>query len=228
MNWSFFELILWAIAGAVSLYFSLSNARVWTSIAVGFVLILFAEIIPRTVPLLPGIDDPYIAAMGYIISTIAILVMTHGFMEYYVFSRTLELEGEKWRVYAGTGVVIIGSVIFLSINPLPTVTTLRTIHIVEHTCWVFLSLINIDMIRKIYLNVRDTPIAGGFIAFAAIFASIFLWKGAALYIEVYQLDTLKVLYGDRLAFSQMVSNFGNILASVGVGGTFIYLARLLR
>jgi len=211
----------------VSFYFSLGNARVWTSIAVGFFLVLVDEVIPQTVPLLPGQGIPRVDAMAHIMGTIAIMVMTHGFQEYYVFSKTLEIEGRKSSVYLGTLLVIAGSVVFLMVNPQPTFQTLRTIDIVGNTNWVFLALINIDMIRKIYVNVKDTPIAKGFIGFMAVFLFIFLWKGSELYIQVFQLDEL---YYDsfRYNFSMLVSNVGNFMTSITVGLTFLFLARQLR
>ena len=49
MNIELIEVLLWTVAGIVSFYFSLGNARVWTSIAVGFSLVLFAEVIPKAV-----------------------------------------------------------------------------------------------------------------------------------------------------------------------------------
>ena len=49
--------IFWLIAGGLSFYFSIGNARVWTSIAVGFFLILLGEIIPGALPFLPGLGD---------------------------------------------------------------------------------------------------------------------------------------------------------------------------
>jgi len=226
-NLDIFQALFWIIAGVVSFYFSVGNARVWTSISVGFFLVLVGEVIPQAVPLLPGAGIPRVDAMAHIIGTIAIMVMTHGFQEYYVFSKTLELEGRKSTVYLVTLGVIAGSVVFLIINPEPSLQTLRTIDIVGNTNWVFLSLINIDMIRKIYLNVKDTPIAKGFIGFMAVFVFIFLWKGSELYIQVFQLDEL---YYDsfRYVFSDLVGNVGNFLASITVGTTFLFLARRLR
>lgn len=228
MDLSILQILFWLIAGAVAFYFSLGNARVWTSIAVGFFLILIGEIIPQTIPFLPGIDIPQVQAMGYIVGTIAIMVMSHGFQEYYVFSRTLELEGQKRFVYLGTLGVVAASVIFVLINPEPTPDTLKTIKVIENANWVFLSLINIDLIRKIYLNVRDTPIAKGFLAFMAVFALLFLWKGSELYIQVYKLDTIADLYPLRYQLSAVVANLSNLLAGISVAATFLYLARLLR
>lgn len=228
MDWNVLQVLFWVVAGLVSFYFSLGNARVWTSIAVGFFLILVGEIIPRALPFLPGVGIPQVQAMGSIVGTIAIMVMTHGFMEYYVFSRTLELEGNKLAVYLGTLAVLAGSVVFIMINPVPGRETLRTISVIQNSNWVFLSLINIDMIRKIYMNIKDSPIAKGFIAFMAVFIFIFLWKGSDLYIQVYGLDALAEQYPVRYQLSETVSNFGNLLAGISVGGTFIYLARLLR
>ncbi|MDH3961021.1 MAG: hypothetical protein OET55_07090, partial [Desulfuromonadales bacterium] len=77
-----FQVVLgffWLVAGCVSFYFSIGNARVWTSIAVGFFLILVGEIIPGALPFLPGLNNPYVLAMGHIIGTLAILIMSHGF-----------------------------------------------------------------------------------------------------------------------------------------------------
>jgi len=227
-NLDMVQALFWVIAGVVSFYFSLGNARVWTSIAVGFFLVLVGQVIPQTVPFLPGAGNPYVDAMAHITGTIAIMVMTHGFQEYYVFSKTLELEGRKSSVYLGTLIVVAGSVVFLLINPPPEYDTLRLIQVVGNTNWVFLSLINIDMIRKIYINVKDTPIAKGFLGFMAVFIFIFLWKGSDLYIQVYDLDFLSKLYPFRYNFSLLVSNVGNFLASITVGITFLFLAKQLR
>ena len=218
--------VFWLVAGGVAFYFSIGNARVWTSIAVGFFLILLGEIIPGALPFLPGLDNQYILAMGHIIGTIAILVMSHGFQEYYVFTRTLDFEGNKLFVYLSVAGVICASLIFLLINPAPGPEVRRVIRIVENTNWVFLSLINIDLIRKIYLNVRDTPISNGFVAFMVVFACIFLWKGSQLYIDVYDLESKKDLINYTISYYSHLG--GNLLASLSVGATFIYLAKLLR
>ncbi len=230
MDWNVVQLVLWLIAGIVSFYFSLGNARVWTSIAVGFGLILIGELIPQAMPFLPGASSPQVEAMSYIIGTISILVMSHGFQEYYVFSRTLELEGNKLMVYVATIAVISASLVFIIANPSPDESTLRVIRIVENTNWVFLSLINIDLIRKIYLNIKDSPISKGFIAFMLVFLFIFLWRGSELYMQVYDLTNPDVnsLYPFRYNLSLICTNVGNLLAGLSVAGTFIYLARLLR
>ena len=227
-NLDMVQALFWIIAGDVSFYFSLGNARVWTSIAVGFFLVLIGEALPQTVPFLPGAGIPQVDAMAHITGTIAIMAMTHGFQEYYVFSKTFELEGRKSTVYLVTLGVIAASIVFLLINPAPEYDTLRLIQVVGNTNWVFLSLINIDMIRKIYGNVKDTPIAKGFLGFMAVFIFIFLWKGSELYIQVYDLDFLAKLYPFRYNFSVLVSDVGNFLASITVGLTFLFLAKKLR
>ena len=218
--------VFWIIAGIVSFYFSIGNARVWTSIAVGFFLILLGEIIPGALPFLPGLDNPYVLAMGHIIGTLSILIMSHGFQEYYVFTRTLEFEGSKLQVYLGVVGVIGASLVFLLINPTPDAEVLRIIRVVENTNWVFLSLINIDLIRKIYFNIKDTPISNGFACFMVVFACIFLWKGSQLYIDVFSLDTKQDLI--NYTISHYTNLAGNLLASISVGGTFLYLGKLLR
>jgi hypothetical protein len=218
--------VFWLIAGCVSFYFSIGNARVWTSIAVGFFLILVGEIIPGALPFLPGLNNPYVLAMGHIIGTLSILIMSHGFQEYYIFTRTLDSEGSKLHVYLAVVGVIGASLVFLLINPTPDESVLRVIRIVENTNWVFLSLINIDLIRKIYLNIKDTPISNGFVAFMVVFACIFLWKGSQLYIDVFSLETKQHLI--NYTISHYTSLAGNLLASISVGGTFLYLGKLLR
>ncbi len=230
MDWHVLQVVLWLIAGVFSFYFSIGNARVWTSIAVGFFLILVAEVIPQAIPFLPGGEIPQVEAMSYIVGTISILVMSHGFQEYYVFSRTLELEGNKTYVYLATLGVIAASLVFILINPTPSERTLNIIRVVENTNWVFLSLINIDLIRKIYVNVKDSPISQGFIAFMGVFLFIFQWKGAELYIQVYDLNLPRVAaeFPVRYRISEVVTNVGNLLAGLSVGGTFIFLAKLLR
>ncbi|GAB4564048.1 MAG: hypothetical protein Tsb0017_23610 [Geothermobacteraceae bacterium] len=230
MDWHVLQLVLWLIAGIVSFYFSIGNARVWTSIAVGFGLIVIGELLPQAIPYLPGVGVPRIEAMSYIVGTISILVMSHGFQEYYVFSRTLEFEGNKGMVYLATLGVIAASVVFVYVNPLPDKRTLDIIRVVENTNWVFLSLINIDLIRKIYANIKDSPISKGFIAFILVFLFIFLWRGSELYIQVYHFTDPEVgmAYPFRFQLSQICSEVGNFLAGVTVGGTFLYLARLLR
>ena len=219
--------VCWLVAGCVSFYFSIGNARVWTSIAVGFFLILVGEIIPGSLPFLPGLNNPYVLAMGHIIGTISILVMSHGFQEYYVFTRTLEFEGSKLHVYLAVVGVVIASMIFLYANiGLIDKDVIRFVRIVENTNWVFLSLINIDLIRKIYINIKDTPISSGFLAFMVVFACIFLWKGSQLYIDVFSLDTKQDLI--NYTISHYTNLAGNLLASISVGGTFLYLGKLLR
>ncbi len=234
MEWTIITLPLWIIAGVVSFYFSLGNARVWTSIAVGFFLILIAEILPTAITILPGLEVPEIQAMTSIVGTIAILVMSHGFQEYYVFSRTLELEGSKTLVYVATLGVILASAVFIWVNFTPTARTIEIIGIVEKTNWVFLSLINIDLIRKIYINIQDSPISKGFAAFMLVFFFIFLWKGSELYIHIYDLEALGKVAAEkgetlfRYDLSLYCKEVGNVLAGLSVGGTFLYLAKLLR
>ena len=110
----------------------------------------------------------------------------------------------------------------------PTAETEQLVRVVENTNWVFLALINLDMLRKIYRNVKGSPIAKGFLAFMAVFFFIFLWKGSALYVQVYGLDHLAGQFPFRYQFSLLIGHLGNILASLSVGATFLYLARLLR
>ena len=130
------------------------------------------------------------------------------------------------HVYLAVVGVIGASLVFLLINPTPDAEVLRIIRVVENTNWVFLSLINIDLIRKIYFNIKDTPISNGFACFMVVFACIFLWKGSQLYIDVFSLDAKQDLI--NYTISHYTNLAGNLLASISVGGTFLYLGKLLR
>ena len=37
------QVVFWGLAGVISFYFSLGNARVWTSISIGFFLIFIGQ-----------------------------------------------------------------------------------------------------------------------------------------------------------------------------------------
>ncbi len=111
---------------------------------------------------------------------------------------------------------------------------------IENTTWVFLSLVNLDMVRKIYVQIRDSVIAKGFIAFGIVFIALFLWKGSELYLQVYNWDNdWKIImqnlggvvpdqFMGRRDFSTRIHDITGLLAGFSVGGTFIYLVRLLR
>lgn len=232
------QVILWGLAGVMSFYFSIGNARVWTSISIGFFLIFLSQ----AYLLNPFVEDYYkLSAFHYIIGTVAIMMITHGFLEYYVFCRTFEISGKKVVVYLTTLLILAASAVFLVINPTPSPNTIRNIKMVENAIWVFLSLMNMELIRKIYIAIKDSEISKGFIAFGFVFLCIFLWKGSELYLQIYQWDKewLEIITltgedsnaGDfplRVQFSELVSRYAGLLSGFSVGGTFIYLYKLLR
>ncbi len=227
---------LWLVAGLLSLYFSIGNARIWTSISTGFFLVFLSE----AYLVAPWTQAGLVMAMHSVVGTIAVLVITYGFMEYYVFSRTLEATGQKWVVYATTALVLVGSLAFLVVNVSPRPETIRHMRIVENTTWVVLSLIDLDLLRKIHAQVRDTPIARGFVGFLAAFAFVFLWKGSMLYLQVWGFDPDAAALGPgagslaaadypfRVGLSTVVNHAASLLSSLTVGGVFLYLARALR
>ena len=121
---------LWFIAGLISLSFSVGNARIWTSISTGFFLVFISE----GYLLAPWVQHPALLALHSVVGTVAVLVITHGFMEYYVFSRTFEAGGAKATVYLGTAAVIVASAIFIFINPVPGPAVVKEIRVVENAC----------------------------------------------------------------------------------------------
>jgi hypothetical protein len=128
---------------------------------------------------------------------------------------------------------------FLVINPEPSPLVVRQIRMIENVNWVFLALINIDMATKIYAQIKDSPIAKGFLGFILCFGLIFLWRGSELYLQVFgwdagfaalpikgavnlPVDTI------RIPFSRAVHEVSGLASSLAVGGTFVYLVKLLK
>ena len=236
-----FDLILvvfWGLAGAISFYFSIGNARVWTSISIGFFLIFISQ----AYGINPWGHYQKLTAFHYIVGTVAIMTITHGFLEYYVFCRTFEISGNKLVVYLSTILILAASGAFLLINPTPSPNTIRNIKMVENAIWVFLCVMNIELIRKIYGAIKGSDISKGFIAFAVVFLCIFLWRGADLYLQIFQWDqdwqdiialmteesTDIEEYLGRVQFSREVTRYAGLLSGITVGGTFAYMYKLLK
>jgi hypothetical protein len=232
------QVVFWGLAGAVSFYFSLGNARVWTSISIGFFLIFLGQ----AYAINPFVHYYKLSAFHYIIGTLAIMLITHGFLEYYVFCKTFEISGNKMYVYLSTIAVLAISGMFLMVNPTPSPNTIRNIKMIENAIWVFLCVMNLELIRKIYEAIRDATISKGFIAFGIVFICIFLWKGSELYLQVFQWDKdwqdiIAVMadeatdidkYPLRVKFSEAVNRYAGLLSGLSVGGTFMYIYRLLK
>lgn len=232
------QVIFWGLAGAISFYFSIGNARVWTSISIGFFLIFLSQ----AYGINPWGHYQKLTAFHYIVGTVAVMTITHGFLEYYVFCRTFEISGNKAIVYLSTLAILAASGVFLFINPTPSPNTVRNIKIVENAIWVFLCIMNIELIRKIYTAIKGSDISKGFIAFGIVFVCIFLWRGADLYLQVFQWDQdwqdiIAVMteestdieeYMGRVQLSLDVSRYAGILSSISVGGAFIYMYKLLK
>lgn len=232
------QVVFWGIAGAISFYFSIGNARVWTSISIGFFLIFISQ----AYGINPWGHYQKLTAFHYIIGTVAIMTITHGFLEYYVFCRTFEISGNKLIVYFSTIAVLFFSGVFLLINPTPSPNTIRNFKMVENAIWVFLCIMNIELIRKIYGAIKDSDISKGFIAFAVVFVCIFLWRGSDLYLQIFQWDQdwqdiIAIMteestdieeYIGRVQLAQEVSRYAGILSGVSVAGAFAYMFKLLK
>jgi hypothetical protein len=232
------NVIFWGIAGAVSFYFSIGNARVWTSISIGFFLILLSQVYAIN----PWVHYYKLSAFHTIVGIMAIVVITHGFMEYHIFCKTFEMSVRKSPVYLGTILFLLVGGLFLVVNPTPSPNTLRNFKMVENAIWVFLSVINLELIRKIYVVIKDSPVSKGFIAFGIVFLLIFFWRGSELYLQIFQWDKdwqdiIAVMtdestdidkYIDRVQVSSLVNRYAGLLSGVSVGGTFMYLYRLLK
>lgn len=232
------QVIFWGLAGAISFYFSIGNARVWTSISIGFFLIFLSQ----AYGINPWAHYQKLTAYHHIVGTVAIMTITHGFLEYYVFCRTFEISGNKLIVYLSTLGILVAAGVFLLINPTPSPNTIRNIKMIENAIWVFLCIMNIELIRKIYSAIRDSDISKGFIAFGIVFVCIFMWRGADLYLQIFQWDQdwqdiISLMteestdieeYMGRVEFSREVIRYAGVLSGVSVGGAFTYMYKLLK
>jgi hypothetical protein len=232
------QVVFWGVAGAISFYFSIGNARVWTSISIGFFLIFLSQ----AYGINPWGQYQKLTAFHYIVGTVAIMTITHGFLEYYVFCRTFEISGNKLIVYLSTIVILAIASAFLIINPTPSPNTIRNFKMVENAIWVFLCVMNLEIVRKIYAAIKDSDISKGFIAFGVVFICILVWRGSDLYLQIFQWDKdwqdiIAVMteetsdieeYIGRVQFSQEVSRYAGLLSGISVGGAFTYMYRLLR
>jgi hypothetical protein len=232
------QVVFWGLAGAISFYFSIGNARVWTSISIGFFLIFLSQ----AYGINPWGHYQKLTAFHYIVGTVAIMTITHGFLEYYVFCRTFEISGNKLIVYLSTLAILALSAFFLIINPTPSPNTIRNIKMVENAIWVFLCVMNVELIRKIYSAIKDSDISKGFIAFGIVFLCIFLWRGSDLYLQIFQWDKdwqdiISLMteetsdieeYIGRVQFSQEVNRYAGVLSGISVGAAFTYMYKLLK
>ena len=232
------QVIFWGLAGAISFYFSIGNARVWTSISIGFFLIFISQ----AYGINPWGHYQKLTAFHYIVGTVAIMTITHGFLEYYVFCRTFEISGNKLIVFLSVAAILFISGVFLIVNPTPSPNTIRNFKMVENAIWVFLCVMNLEIVRKIYAAIKDSDISKGFIAFGVVFICIFLWRGADLYLQIFQWDRdwqdiIAIMteettdieeYIGRVQLSREVSRYAGLLSGISVGGAFTYMYRLLR
>src|SRR6185369_11951866 len=152
------QVIFWGVAGAISFYFSIGNARVWTSISIGFFLIFLSQ----AYGINPWGQYQKLTAFHYIVGVVAIMIITHGFLEYYVFCRTFEISGNKLVVYFGTLAFLLLSSLFLVLNPVPSPNTIRNFKMVENAIWVILCIMNLEVVRKIYTAIKGSDISRGF------------------------------------------------------------------
>lgn len=232
------QVIFWGLAGAISFYFSIGNARVWTSISIGFFLIFLSQ----AYGINPWGHYQKLTAFHYIVGTVAIMTITHGFLEYYVFCRTFEISGDKLIVYLGMVAILVGAGIFLVVNPTPSPNTIRNFKIVENAIWVFLCIMNLEIIRKIYAAIKDSDISKGFVAFGVVFICILVWRSSDLYLQIFQWDKdwqdiIAMMteetsdieeYMGRVRVAQEVNRYAGLLSGISVGGAFTYMYKLLK
>ena len=232
------QVLFWGLAGAISFYFSIGYARVWTSISIGFFLIFISQ----AYGINPWGQYQKLTAFHYVVGSVAIMIITHGFLEYYVFCRTFEISGNKLIVYLSTLVILALAGVFLIINPTPSPNTLRNFRMVENAIWVILCIMNLEIVRKIYAAIKDSDISRGFIAFGIVLICIFIWRGSDLYLQIFQWDKdwqdiIAIMteestdieeFMGRVQFSQEVSRYAGLLSGISVGGTFMYMYKLLK
>lgn len=233
-----FTVFCWLISASISLYFSMNNSRIWTSIGIGFFLVFWSN----SFQLNPWHETfTVMIAIHFAIGTIAILLISHGIQEYYLFTRTLEITGSKKTIYLGTVLIILVSILVISLNPKPSLYVLRNYRMMNNTVWFFLCILNIYYIAKIYMEMKDSPIAKGIICLGIVFVFALIWKGSGMYLNMYMwdkawLDIIEFtgestdldIHIGKVEFARSLFKSFNFLTSLSVAGTFAYLFKLLR
>lgn len=233
-----FTVFCWLIAASISLYFSMNNSRIWTSIGIGFFLLFWSQ----SFQLNPWHETfTVMIAIHFTIGTISILLVSHGIQEYYLFTRTLEITGAKKTIYLGTLLIILCSILVISLNPKPSLYVLRNYRMMNNTVWFFLCILNIYYIAKIYMEMKDSPIAKGIICLGLVFVFALIWKGSGMYLNMYMwdkswLDIIEFTGGStdikehmgKVSFARSLFKTFNFVTSISVAGTFAYLFKLLR
>lgn len=233
-----FVVVCWLVAASIALYFSVNNSRIWTSIGIGFFLLFWSQ----SFQLNPWHETfTAMIAVHYTIGTISILLVSHGIQEYYLFTRTLEITGSKKAIYIATALMIAVGIMLISYNPKPSLYVLRNYRLMNNTIWFFLCILNIYYIVKIYYEMRDSPIVNGIIALGFVFLFAMIWKGAGMYLMIYQWDKAWMdiieftgestdinLHMGKAQLARWLFKTFNFVTSLSVAGTFAYLLRLLR
>lgn len=229
----------WFIAAVISFYFSYGNARLWTSISIGFFLVFWGQ----AYTLNPYVSSYFrVTEVHTIIGVVSILLISHGFQEYFVFTKTLDITGSKRAIYLTTIGTIIFGILFVYLSPKPNLFVLRNYRMAENTVWLLLSTVNIFVIYKIYKEIKGSPIANGILSFALVFFFIVMWKGSALYLQIHQLDATWLTLADEYDFAiksegmdsimvqlaSQLSSIGAVFSGISAVGTFAYLFKQLR
>lgn len=235
---SLFTVFCWLVAATIALFFSINNARIWTSIGIGFFLLFWSQ----SFQLNPWHETfTAMIAIHFTIGTISILLITHGIQEYYLFTRTLEITGSKRTIYVATILLILVAIVAIILNPKPSQYVLRNYRMMNNIVWSYLCVLNIYYVVKIYIEMKDSPIAKGIIAFGFVFLFALIWKASGMYLAIYQwdkawLDIIEFtgestdiqLHMAKVEVARWMFKTFNVVTSLSVAGTFAYLFRLLR
>lgn len=232
--------VAWLVAGLVSLYFSVYNSRIWTSVSIGFFLLVWAQ----SFQINPWADMfPLLVAIHYTVGTIAIIIVSYGIQEYYFFTRTLEVSGAKTHIYLGAAALVGFASLAIAVNPEPTQFVLRNYRLANNIVWVMLCLVNIITVTRIYRELEGSPVAKGILGLGLVFLFSLIWKGSSLYLIMYQWDKDWMMIAKtvgaagllpdiashvyRIEFAKTMFKTFNILTSISVMGSFAYLLRVM-
>jgi hypothetical protein len=180
-------------------------------------------------------------AIHFTIGTISILMVSHGIQEYYLFTRTLEITGSKKTIYLGTLLMILVAILLISLNPKPSLYVLRNYRMMNNIVWTFLCILNLYYVVKIYMEMKDSPIANGIVCLGLVFVFALIWKASGMYLMMYQWDKAWMdiieftgestdikLHMAKVETARWLFKTFNVLTSFSVAGTFMYLFKLLR
>jgi hypothetical protein len=217
------QLVMWVIPIAVVLFvFSWRSGRAWNFILAGYAMACLRV----NWKFLPGYEASLgFEAMRYWVGIGAIVIITLGFMDFFVGTLTMENErAERGPFALAAGVLAMGAV-YLWMSPPVTHEFITCMRNSEDIVWVIFSFITIATIVRIRRSMEGMPLYTGFRMLAAVFCMIILWRGIGFQLRAFEFEAMAP---DVYESWHTVQEALEALVGLGFGGAFTYILVRLK